>query len=82
VGALLPRKREAAAENALACRYLCVFITVVPITKLFAWGQGDSGGQVCKKEEKGAQEGACIVVCGFGLWSHGFPDCVGIRKAL
>jgi len=24
----------------------CVFITAVPITKLFAWGEGDSGGHV------------------------------------
>ena len=23
----------------------CVFITAVPITKLFAWGDGDSGGR-------------------------------------
>jgi len=23
---------------------VCVFITAVPITKLFAWGKGDSGG--------------------------------------
>jgi hypothetical protein len=23
---------------------MCVFITAVPITKLFAWGEGDSGG--------------------------------------
>jgi hypothetical protein len=27
-------------------RYVCVFITAVPITKLFAWGKGDSGGHV------------------------------------
>jgi hypothetical protein len=25
---------------------VCVFITAVPITKLFAWGEGDSGGHV------------------------------------
>ena len=24
----------------------CVFITAVPMTKLFAWGEGDSGGHV------------------------------------
>jgi hypothetical protein len=26
--------------------FVCVFITAVPITKLFAWGEGDSGGHV------------------------------------
>jgi hypothetical protein len=26
-----------------------VFITAVPITKLFAWGEGDSGGQVLRE---------------------------------
>jgi len=25
---------------------VCVFIAAVPITKLFAWGEGDSGGHV------------------------------------
>jgi len=24
--------------------FVCVFITAVPITQLFAWGEGDSGG--------------------------------------
>ena len=28
---------------------LCVFITAVPIIKLFAWGQGDSGGHVLRE---------------------------------
>jgi hypothetical protein len=27
---------------------VCVFITAVPITKLFAWGGGDSGGHVLR----------------------------------
>jgi hypothetical protein len=26
---------------------VCVFVTVVPIIKLFAWGEGDNGGQRC-----------------------------------
>jgi len=26
-----------------------VFITAVPITKLFAWGEGDSGGHVLRE---------------------------------
>jgi len=25
---------------------MCVSITAVPITKLFAWGEGDSGGHI------------------------------------
>ena len=28
---------------------LCVFITAVPVTKLFAWGEGDSGGHVLRE---------------------------------
>ena len=31
------------------CLLLCVFITAVPITKLFAWGEGDSGGHVLRE---------------------------------
>jgi hypothetical protein len=26
--------------------WVCVFFTAVSITKLFAWGEGDSGGHV------------------------------------
>ena len=28
---------------------MCVLITAVPITKLFAWGEGDSGGHVLRE---------------------------------
>jgi hypothetical protein len=28
---------------------VCVFITAVPITKLFAWGEGDCGGHVLRE---------------------------------
>ena len=28
---------------------VCVFITAVPITKLFAWGEGDRGGHVLRE---------------------------------
>ena len=27
---------------------MCVFISAVPITKLFVWGEGDSGGHVLR----------------------------------
>ena len=29
-------------------RDVCVFIAAVPITKLFAWGEGDSAGHVLR----------------------------------
>ena len=28
---------------------MCVIITAVPITKLFAWGEGDSGGHALRE---------------------------------
>ena len=39
---------------------VCVFITAVPITKLFAWGEGDSGGQVLRET---TSRGLCGLVC-------------------
>ncbi len=39
---------------------LCVFITAVPITKLFAWGEGDSGGHVLQET---TSRGLCGLVC-------------------
>jgi hypothetical protein len=30
-------------------RCMCVFITAEPIKKLFAWGEGDSGGHVIQE---------------------------------
>ena len=38
----------------------CVFITAVPITKLFAWGEGDSGGHVLRET---TSRGLCGLVC-------------------
>jgi hypothetical protein len=35
----------------------CVFITTVPIIKLFAWGKGDSGGHVLLR--KTTSRGLC-----------------------
>jgi hypothetical protein len=37
-----------------------VFITAVPIIKLFAWGEGDSGGHVLRKT---TSRGLCGLVC-------------------
>jgi hypothetical protein len=54
---------------------VCVFVTAVSITKLFAWGdsEGDSGGQLLRET---TSRGLC------GLWNQVFHGCVGIRKAL
>jgi hypothetical protein len=38
----------------------CVFITAVPNIKLFAWGEGDSGGHVLRET---TSQGLCGLVC-------------------
>ena len=38
----------------------CVFITAVPITKLFAWGGGNNGGHVLRET---MSQGLCGLVC-------------------
>ena len=60
---------------------MCVIITAVPITKLFAWGEGDSGGHVLREttsrglsglvcpsrtSERGGEEGYCVKEGGGG----------------
>jgi hypothetical protein len=35
---------------------VCLFITAVPITKLFAWGEGDSGGHVLRETKSWCSE--------------------------
>jgi hypothetical protein len=37
-----------------------MFITAVPINKLFAWGEGDSGGHVLRET---TSRGLCGLVC-------------------
>ena len=39
---------------------VCVFITAVPIIKLYAWGEGDSGGHVLRET---TIRGLCGLVC-------------------
>jgi hypothetical protein len=39
---------------------VCVFITAVPIIKLFAWGEGDSGIHVLRET---TSRGLCGLVC-------------------
>ena len=51
-----------------------VFITAVPITKLFAWGEGDSGGHQLRETTSG---GLCGLVCPSHTSEHGGEgDCV------
>jgi hypothetical protein len=59
---------------------VCVFITAVSITKLFAWGKGDSGGHVLRettsrgfyglicpsRTSEGGGEGDCVREGGAG----------------
>jgi hypothetical protein len=52
----------------------CVFITAVPIIKLLAWGEGDSGGHVLRET---TSRGLCGLVCPSRTserWGEG--DCV------
>jgi hypothetical protein len=39
---------------------MCMFTTAVPITKLFAWGEGDSRGHVLRET---TSRGLCGLVC-------------------
>ena len=53
---------------------VCVFITAVPIIKLFAWGEGDRGGHVLRETMSRG-------LCGLGYPSRtsergGKGDCV------
>jgi hypothetical protein len=51
-----------------------VFITAVPITKLFAWGKGGSGGHVLRET---TSRGLCGLVCPSRTSERGGEgDCV------
>ena len=53
---------------------MCVFITAVPIKKLFAWGEGDSGGHVLRET---TSRGLCGLVCPSRTSERGGEgDCV------
>jgi len=53
---------------------LCVFITAVPIIKLLAWGEGDSGGHVLRET---MSLGLCGLVCSSRTSERGGEgDCV------
>ena len=59
---LYPLARSPASfhRSSLRPRLRCVFITAVPIIKLFAWGEGDSGGHVLRET---TSRGLCGLVC-------------------
>jgi hypothetical protein len=53
---------------------VCAFITAVPIIKLFAWGEGDSGGHVLRETTSCGQ---CGLFCPSRTSEHGGEgDCV------
>ena len=54
------------------------FITAVPMIKLFAWGEGDSGGHVLSDERtETTSRGLCGLVCPSRTSEHrGEEDCV------
>jgi hypothetical protein len=55
---------------------VCVFIIAVPITKLCAWGEGDSGGHVLRET---TSRGLCGLVCPSRTSERGgagLGDCV------
>jgi len=43
------RRRQSARRYIELSALVCVFITAIPITKLFAWGGGDSGEKKLRK---------------------------------
>jgi hypothetical protein len=53
---------------------VCVYTTVVPIIKLFAWGEGDSGGHVLRET---TSRGLCGLGCPSRTGERGGEgDCV------
>ena len=57
---------------------VCVFISAVPITKLFAWGKGDSGGHVLRET---TSRGLGGLVCPSRTSERGREgDCVERRR--
>ena len=68
---------------------MCVFITAVPIIKLFACGEGDSGGQGSARVSVywGCYYATALDIevdpqrHAFGLWRVDLPSNVNIRKA-
>ena len=53
---------------------MCVFITAVPLIKLFVWGEGDSGGHVLRET---TSRDLCGLVCPSRTIERGGEgDCV------
>jgi hypothetical protein len=54
---------------------VCVFVNAVPIIKLFAWGEGDTGGHHVLRETM--SRGLCRLVCPSRTSERGGEgDCV------
>ena len=71
------RLRLSQGANTLPCQMptqCFFFITVVPIIKLFAWGEGDSGGHALRET---TSRGLCGLVCPSRTSERGADgDCV------
>jgi hypothetical protein len=59
---------------------VCVFITAVPLIKLFSWGEGESGGHVLRETTSRGR-------CGLGCPSrtsersrNGIVDCLSCKS--
>jgi hypothetical protein len=65
---------EVARVWSLSRGCVCVFITAGPVTNLFAWGKGDSGGHVLRET---TSRGLCGLVCPSRTSERGGEgDCV------
>jgi hypothetical protein len=61
-------------QKVTPCVCVCVFITAVPIVKLFAWVEGDSGGHVLRETTSRC---LCGLVCPSRTSERGGEgDCV------
>jgi hypothetical protein len=68
------RRRQSAGRYIGLSALVCVFITTGPITKLFAWRVGDSGGHVLRET---TSRGLCGLVCPSRTSDRGGEgDCV------
>jgi hypothetical protein len=68
-------RRRATVDGQATAQFrgVCVLITAGPITKLFAWGEGNSGGHVLRKTSRGL----CGLVCPSRTSERGGEgDCV------
>jgi hypothetical protein len=66
--------RPGLTAGSLGPSIVCVFITAVPLIKLFAWGEGDIGGNELRET---TSRGRCGLGCPSRTSEHGGEgDCV------